>query len=200
MPVLTLVVLADDQPNWRPCYYEEALLGCRLRFDFSVCKLLDLVSKAESLAEAGKPPAIIVLANWAAQTTVQDMRERLSVKWDLTRRLYDAGLDRQDILELYRLVDWLLRLPEGLEQDFKQRVRTYEQSKIMPYVTSIERLARAEGGAEVILRLLRHRWKSLAPVMEQRIRALPSEQLENLAEAVLDFGSPSELEAWLAAR
>jgi len=80
---------------------------------------------------------VVVLANWAAQRTRGDMPERLRVKWDLTRRLYESGFNRRDILELYRLIDWLLRLPAGLEREFKQQVKTYEESKIMPYVTSI---------------------------------------------------------------
>ncbi|SPE61001.1 hypothetical protein SBV1_590019 [Verrucomicrobia bacterium] len=44
-PVVTLAVLADADPNWRPAHYEKALLGTRVRFDFSVCKLLDLVAE-----------------------------------------------------------------------------------------------------------------------------------------------------------
>ncbi len=73
------------------------------------------------------------------------MTERFDRKWDLTRRLYDLGLKKQEIWELYRLIDWLMRLPEELEQAFKQRMFDYERSKAMPYVTSIERMAMKEG-------------------------------------------------------
>src|SRR5207248_913998 len=41
--VLSLVILADERPDWRPNHYEEEVLGCRVRFDFPICKLLDLV-------------------------------------------------------------------------------------------------------------------------------------------------------------
>jgi flagellar biosynthesis/type III secretory pathway protein FliH len=98
--------------------------------------------------ERGKPSAVIVLANWAAQKTRDDMSERSLVKWNLTRRLYETGLSKKDVLELYRLVDWLIGLPEELEQDFKQQLREYEKSKVMPYVTSIERMAKKEGREE----------------------------------------------------
>jgi hypothetical protein len=30
--------------------------------------------------------------------------------------LYRRGYDKQDILELFRFIDWLLELPEGLEE------------------------------------------------------------------------------------
>src|SRR5437870_887999 len=43
-PVTTLAILADADPKWRPSYHEVITPGNRLRFDFSACKLLDLVS------------------------------------------------------------------------------------------------------------------------------------------------------------
>lgn len=47
-------------------------------------------------------------------------------------------------------------------------------------------LGEACGEAKVTLRLL------------ARIQALPLEQLETLAEALLDFTGPADLDAWLA--
>jgi hypothetical protein len=49
------------------------------------------------------------------------------------------------------------------------------------------------------LRLLRRRCGQLSPKQEACLRALRLEQLETLAEALLDFEGPSDLEAWLAA-
>ena len=119
-----------------------------MRFDFPTCKLLDVLAAAEPASQARQPSAVIILANWAAQRTRRDMPERLRWKWDLTRRLYDAGFSHKDVLELYRLLDWLMRLPDGLDREYKEKVREYEQSKTMPYVTSIERLGREEGRVE----------------------------------------------------
>jgi hypothetical protein len=97
--------------------FEEELLGCRLQFEFPVCKLLDLIETAEQASHTGQPSAVVILANWATQHTRQDMVERRRWKRELTQRLYRAGLDRSQILQLYRLLDWLLRLPEPLERD-----------------------------------------------------------------------------------
>lgn len=207
--VLSLVILADDRLNWRPYRYVEEVLGCRVQFDFPVCKLLDLVEAAQEAGAAAQPSAVMVVANWAAQRTGGDMGARREWKWALTRRLYDAGFGRQDVLELYRLIDWLLRLPVELEQAHGEQLRQYEEQKRMRYVTSIERLAREEGqtagrakgrveeGMELVLRQLRRRFGSLAPELEQRIRALTVEQVEGLAEALLDFAGPADLEKWL---
>ena len=119
-----------------------------MRFDFPTCKLLDLIERAQAAVAQRAPPAVIILANRAAQQTRGDMPERSRWKWDLTQRLYDAEYSEQDVLELYRLIDWMLRLPAGLELEFKQKVAAYERSKAMPYVTSIERMAKEEGRQE----------------------------------------------------
>ena len=55
-----------------------------------------------------------------------------------------------------------------------------------------------EGELEMALRLLRRRCGQLNPRQEERIRALPLARLEALAEALLDFQGPADLEGWLA--
>ena len=56
---------------------------------------------------------------------------------------------------------------------------------------------RALGEASVTLRLLNRRCGPLSAVTTARIQALPLQQLETLAEALLDFSGPTDLEAWL---
>ena len=57
----------------------------------------------------------------------------------------------------------------------------------------------ARGETKVTLRLLNRRCGSLSDATTARIQALPLEQLEALAEALLDFTGPADLDAWLAA-
>jgi hypothetical protein len=72
------------------------------------------------------------------------------------RPLYERGYSKEDILELFRLIDWLVQLPRELEVEFRRQVAEYEAQKHMPYITSIERLGRdsAEGieGALAVFR------------------------------------------------
>ena len=53
----------------------------------------------------------------------------------------------------------------------------------------------AQGEAKVTLRQLNRRCGPLTTTA--RIQALPLEQLEALAEALLDFSGPADLTAWL---
>jgi len=50
----------------------------------------------------------------------------------------------------------------------------------------------------LILRLLKRRFGPLTFEREARITALPLERLEDLGEALLDFTTSADLEAWLA--
>jgi flagellar biosynthesis/type III secretory pathway protein FliH len=62
--------------------------------------------------------------------------------------LYEGGLTKQDIVELFRLLDWMMQLPESLELAFRDEIRQFEEEKHMPYISSIERLGREEGRQE----------------------------------------------------
>ena len=58
-------------------------------------------------------------------------------------------------------------------------------------------LGEAREAAKVALRQLNRRCGPLSEATTARIQALPLEQLEALAEALLDFSGPDELVAWL---
>ncbi len=57
---------------------------------------------------------------------------------------------------------------------------------------------KAEGEAGLILRQLNRRFGTLPAGVSDRISQLTIEQLDELGEALLDFTSLSDLEAWLA--
>ena len=57
----------------------------------------------------------------------------------------------------------------------------------------------AREAAKMTLRLLNRRCGPLSVATTAQIQALPLEQLEALADALLDFQGPADLVAWLAA-
>ena len=60
-------------------------------------------------------------------------------------------------------------------------------------------LGEAQEAAKMTLRQLNRRCGPLSEVTTAQIQALPLEQLEGLADALLDFQGPADLAAWLAA-
>jgi hypothetical protein len=140
----SLAILGDEQETWRPPPFEESLWGCAVSFKFPMVKLLDYEPRWDELEASRNPFAIAVMAHLKTKATRNDAEARKEWKFRLTRRLYDQGYGRQDILNLFRFLDWILDLPEGLKQAFRAELAQYEQERQMPYVTSIEQMAKTE--------------------------------------------------------
>jgi len=56
---------------------------------------------------------------------------------------------------------------------------------------------RLEGAQRLALRQLRRRTGGVSELQEAQIRRLPLEHLDDLADALLDFTQPSDLDEWL---
>lgn len=157
-PVASLAILGDERLTWRPQTYQDELWNCRISFEFPIVKLLDYAKHWSDLESSHNPFAWVVMAHLKTKETTNDRLQRKEWKFRLMRQLYEAGYERQDILNLYRFIDWLMRLPIDLEYQFKEQLDQYEQERQMPYVTSIERMGiekgREEERKEIAKRLL----------------------------------------------
>jgi hypothetical protein len=140
-------------------------------------KLLDYESRWEALEASTNPFAIAVMAHLKTKETRRDAESRKDWKLRLTRGLYEKGYGRQDILNLFRFLDWLMELPEELKQAFRTELSTYEQERQMPYITSIEQMGRQEERREIALKMLR---KQLPLDTIADITGLTLAQLEQL--------------------
>ena len=143
--VVSLGVLGDERAAWRPDQFGYGLWGCKVGLTFPVVKLLAYREQWPALEARCNPFATVVMAHLKAQETRGDEEERRRWKLFLTRRLYDRGYGREDVLHLFRFIDWVMRLPEALEEGFWQEVREYEEVKHMPYITSVERIGIKKG-------------------------------------------------------
>jgi hypothetical protein len=146
--VVSLALLTDAQPGWRPDHFEYGRWGANTRLNFLAVKLLDYQGQEEALQRDPNPIAQIVLAHLQALATRKDPAGRARYKVQLVKGLYDRGWSAEDVRQLFRLIDWLMDLPTELQQDFRKNVFRWEEERRMPYVTSIERLAKAEGRVE----------------------------------------------------
>jgi predicted transposase YdaD len=113
------------------------------------------------------------------------------------------------VVNLFRFIDWVMILPEGLNREFWNELKQYEEERRMPYITSVEELGferghqagrqegRQEGERLLILRQLVRRVGVLPAGVQLKVESLSLEQLETLGEALLDFTSMADLEGWL---
>ncbi|MBF8276225.1 MAG: cytosolic protein [Candidatus Brocadiaceae bacterium] len=142
--VASLVILCDDEQNYRPNKYKKGIWGCELNFTFPIVKLLDFAENWTKLECDRNPFAIVVMAQLKAKE-IKDGQQRKYWKFRLTRMLYERGYEKQDIIDLYCFIDWLLVLPEDLEKEFVRELCEFEKEKTMQYVSSIERIGFKKG-------------------------------------------------------
>jgi hypothetical protein len=143
--VVSLAVLGDERANWRPDRFGYALWGCEVGLRFPTVKLLDYRQRWAELETSRNPFAVVVMAHLQAQATQDDVAARKAAKWQLLRRLYERGYERPDILNLFRFIDWVLGLPEALEEALWQEIVEYEEAQRMPYITSVQRIGERIG-------------------------------------------------------
>ena len=143
--VASFAILGDEHPNWRPTHYGYSLWDCEISLTFPVVKLLDYRERIAALEQHRNPFAVVVLAHLHTQATRGKPEERYALKWRLTRMLYERGYTKRDVLLLYRFIDWVMRLPTELTEQFKTRVITYEEERKMAYMTQTYQLVKDEG-------------------------------------------------------
>jgi hypothetical protein len=178
--VATLAILADDVPQWRPQQFAYELLGCQVSLDFPVAKLLDYKAEAEALLNMDNPFALVTFAHLQALATNPDDWERQVAKFRLVRLLYERGYSRQEVINLFRFIDWVLQLTPELEEVFDEALEQLEKEKKMTYISSLERRAisrgveqgRVETGRVNLLLLLQSKFSVLPPVIVTYIQTL----------------------------
>jgi Domain of unknown function (DUF4351) len=193
----SLAILCDGDENWRPqdCGLESP--GSSLAFQFSMVKLLDYQSRMAELQASRNLFSVVVMTHLRTRETDKDLQRRKEWKFSLMRGLYEAGYNREEILKLYRFLDWIMILPEELNRSFWDELQAYEEGKKMTYVTSVERIGRENGSRSLILKQLNYRFGKLSEEISGQINTLSIAKIESLSQALFDFQSSEDLNNWL---
>ncbi len=95
------------------------------------------------------------------------------------------------------MLDWMMRLPDGLEQKLWQDIEQIEGETRMRYVTSVERLATErgmqQGECSLLARQLIRRFGILPEWVNTRLKQSHTDLLETWGERVLDAKSLEEV-------
>jgi len=170
-----------------------------------VAKLLDFADRLDQLERDPNPFALITAAHLYTARTRRDPNARYRFKRRLVELLYQHGWRRQRILDLFAVLDWMMRLPENLEQQLWQDIQDHEGARKMRYITSVERIGRRigwqegkqegalEGKADMLAMLLSKRFGPLSDDTRARLQRAGAAQLQRWAERVLDADSLSDV-------
>src|SRR5262245_47840171 len=201
-PVASFAVLGDDNPNWRPSSFERSLWGCELGFRFPVVKLLDYAADWPALEGNPNPFTTVVMAHLKAKEADENSETRRSWKFQLVKSLYERGFDADKVRKLFKFIDWIMNLSKQLEDSFWRDVKEYEETKRMPYITSVQRIGREEGRLlglmEAIESDLADKFGAPDPALMDEIRKITKPNtLKAFLKAVGAANSVQELRAFL---
>jgi hypothetical protein len=186
--VVSLAVLSDERPDWRPDRFEYGDWGATTGIRFLTTKLLDWRGQQAELEASANPFARVTLAHLQALATRQDPEGRRHYKLQLTKGLYQHGWTAEDERQLFRVIDWILDLPSELQQGFQEELHAWEEEKRMPYITSVERYGIEKG-------LQQGLQEAIADVLEAKF----GKAGKRLMKKVRGIGRPDELRTLLKA-
>ncbi|MBF0602643.1 MAG: DUF4351 domain-containing protein [Nitrospirae bacterium] len=194
VPVVGLAILADEEVGWRPTEFSYDLWGTKQSYQFTAVKLLDFPES--DLEQSNNPFAIVTLAHHHAKKSKYQTEDRYQAKWNLIKKLYQKGFNRQQVVKLFQFIDWVLHLPEEADNRLWKEIFAFEESQKMPYISSIERIGR-QAGEKKGLQLGEEKGiqigeaKILTRMLHRRFGTLPDWANQKIAEA-----KPPSLEAW----
>ncbi|MUH00849.1 Rpn family recombination-promoting nuclease/putative transposase [Scytonema sp. UIC 10036] len=150
------------------------------------------------------------VTNKALQKQVLDLIETI-VLYKLPR------ISPQELAKMFRLSDFDIKktryyeevrkeikqeVKEEVKQEVKEEVKQEVKEEVKQEVKEevkqeVKEEVKQEEALQLIKRLLQRRIGKVSQKLHKRINRLSVEQLENLAEALLDFGSEEDLATWL---
>ena len=178
-----------ERRNWELKAFFSLLPTAHCPLPTAHCPLISLLASENAFG-------LITAAHILTRQTRKEHQERYEAKLSLVRMLYNRHWDKQRVIDLFSVVDWMMTLPVWLETKIWQEMETIEEHKKMKYITSIERIGIAKGITQGITQgiakgRIEGESKLLKRLLERRFGALPAWATEKLSNA-----SESALEAW----
>ncbi|TXT38844.1 MAG: hypothetical protein FD135_2635 [Comamonadaceae bacterium] len=196
-PVASMAVLADDSSHWKPQAFGYDVLDCQMGIRFPIAKLMDYTGREAALQDDPNPFALVTLAHLQTQATRHDPQARFDAKWTLIKLLYNRGWEKQRIIDLIFVLDWMMKLPEHFKKQLCQNIDHLEQERKMAYVSSFEEVG-IEKGMQAGIQAGRQEGiqtgegLALQKLLTKRFGELPTETIDQITTA-----STVQIEAWL---
>lgn len=199
--IMSMAILTDENTNWRPNNFHRSLWGCDLNLLFPIVKLIDFKTQLATLKASSNPISKVVEAHLTALDVRGDNKLEFKNKLVLVKSLYTLGYTKEEVGLLYSFIDYLLALPEELEEEFIQNMREFEENNEMHYITSAERLGmkkgklegKLEGQQELLDMLLKSKFGQVPSAYLAKISDATPDQIQELCKKILTAKNIDEL-------
>jgi hypothetical protein len=214
-PIISMAILTDSSADWRPDEYAYNHWGCRVIFGYPVLKLLDWRGREEELTQSRNPFAQVALAQLSALTSRGQQEPLITTRFTVMRHLLRAGQSEATTVAVLDFLDIVLDLPDEvidrIDKQFAEEAAMARSETPYRPMTSWERRGLRQGREEgreegialgqrgLLEQIFERRWGPLGETRQGQLRALDSDKLVALGEAIFDFNSRDDLDRWLAA-
>lgn len=196
-------ILTDNNKNWHPTRHEKDQFGCKLRLDFLTAKLLDY--DEASLLQSNNPFALVTLAQLSENRAGKRTNSRYNTKLRLMRLLLEHDYDKTTIRNLLTFIDWILTLPQALQEKLELELKDQSTENKMVYESYFERkwkgIGREEGREEglelAIETVLVSRFDAAPADIMEKIRPLKQDQLRELLTFISVARQLEDVDAFL---
>ena len=102
--IVALAILTDENPNFRPSYYERKTWNTKIRYDFQVYKLLD--HDVMEFEQSKNPFASVmqIARSFLNNKSLKTDEDLLSLKLQLFRTMYEKGHDKEIIRKIANFI------------------------------------------------------------------------------------------------
>ncbi|MEH2197486.1 DUF4351 domain-containing protein [Nostoc sp.] len=195
LPVYPIALFSYDSPKKAETNFHQVAFPNKvvLQFNYDVIQLNRLNWREYLQQQNPVASALMAKMNIAP-------KDRPRVKSECLRLLATLQLDPARIQLISGFIDTYLRLNAQEEEIFQTEIAQFEptqQEVVMQIVTSWMESGIQQGELKIIQRLLTKRIGVITAELQERLRGLSLTQLEDLAEALLDFSTEADLVAWL---
>lgn len=188
-PVASLVVLADHNSNWRPNEFSYSVFGCETGIRFPSVKLTDYAGKLDQLLQEQNVFGLLTAAHLLTQQTRGQHVQRHAAKWKLARLLYQRDWDKQRIIDLFSVIDWMMQLPRRLQNRLLDDIAELERERSMPYMNPFEKRGIERGLRDLLEIQLEQRFGQLPETVHERLQHAEAADLQAWGRALLDAPS-----------
>jgi hypothetical protein len=149
--VVSLAILTDDNPDYRPDHYAFSRWGFNHIMTYPTVKMLDYQDRLAALEQSTNPMALVVIAQLKSfEAKKADDQARYNIKLQLFRDCFNKGYNKKQIRALIKYIDWIINLPDQYKEKLRDQLIILEEEKKMPYVTTFEQMAAKKARVEAL--------------------------------------------------
>jgi hypothetical protein len=140
-------------------------------------------------------------AHLLTQQTRGQHVKRHAAKWRLARLLYERNWDKQRVIDLFAVIDWMMWVPAEFQSQLLANISDLERTLGMPYMNPFEKRGleqgrqegrregrqegRQEGVRELLTAQLEKRFGPLSPSIRNQLSEATPETLRQWGEAII---------------